>query len=323
MRYELIFAVLLTTVVITVFVVGVYLRFYSEVFNIFRYKNAEVQGGIVYLDEMDDSTSTIEKVVREATESYAQASTSVRKFRESFDLPYIVNETDHKSRSSDAYWWVSSGGYFYSREGVGSTVVGDLPAQDKRRIDYSYSNPRDTDGGYHPQNVFRLVLKSVWRDFQQEAYFKVINDNLSASEYRNESNGLLFFNRYQDAFNLYYTGIRVDGYATIKKKIDGIYYTLAQERFDTTSNIYSREISSTLLPKQKWIGLKSVVYTNADSTVTIKLYADFGRMGNWIFLLEAVDDGVRFGGDVFRDGNAGIRTDFMDVEFDDYYIESL
>jgi hypothetical protein len=39
---------------------------------------------------------------------------------------------------------------------------------------------------------------------------------------------------------------------------------------------------------------------------------------------EAKDDGKTFGGAaILNEGYAGIRTDFMDVEFDDYKIEVI
>lgn len=236
---------------------------------------------------------------------------------------YIVKEASSMEASQSSEWWLSSGGYFYSTNGVGSTILGVLSATDPWRVAYSLSNSLDTDNGYYPQNIFRLVLRSQWQNFQQQSYFKIINDNLSASPNRNSSNGLLFFNRYQDSFNLYYTGIRVDGYATIKKKINGTYYTLAYKPFIKES-VYNRDSNPNLLPKNIWIGMRSVVQNNTDGTVSIKLYVDNGKTGNWVLVAEAKDDGKKYGGPAFtKEGYAGIRTDFMDVEFDDYSISSL
>ncbi|HBV01455.1 MAG TPA: hypothetical protein DEF00_03635 [Candidatus Taylorbacteria bacterium] len=243
-----------------------------------------------------------------------------RMFTESFNSAYTVAEAESKTASKSAAWWVSSGAYLFSKNGVGSTIMGSLPADDPWRKTFSISNPLDTDDGYHPQNIFRLVLKSQWLNLEQEAYFKVLDYNLSVSPNRNFSNGLLFFNRYQDAFNLYYTGIRVDGYVTIKKKIGGTYYTLAHKPF-VADSVYHRDSNPTLLPQNTWIGLRSEVTTNADQTVSIKLYVDNGRTGNWVLAAEANDDGKSYGGAaLLNEGYAGIRTDFMDVEFDDYKI---
>ncbi|MDD2673052.1 MAG: hypothetical protein PHW43_11670 [Syntrophales bacterium] len=244
-------------------------------------------------------------------------------FNDNFDAVYTVKEAGSIDKSSNSNWWLSSGGYFYSKDGIGSTVLGPLSAIDPWRIAYFISNPLDTDSGYYPQNIFRLVLKSQWQNFTQEAYFKIINDNLSASPNRNASNGLLFFNRYQDAFNLYYTGIRVDGYAVIKKKINGVYYTMAYKQF-IYGSVYNKDSNQNLLPKNTWIGLRSQVITNSDGTVDIKLYVDNGKTGNWVLAVQAQDDGKKFNGTpVFNSGYAGMRTDFMDVEFDNYKISEF
>ncbi len=238
---------------------------------------------------------------------------------DTFSTVYTVKEAGSMLESTNQNWWVSSGAYLYSSGGVGSTIRGALSAIDPWRVAFYLSNSLDTDGGYYPQNIFRLVLKSTWLNYKQEAYFKIINDNLSVSPNRNASNGLLLFNRYQDAFNLYYTGVRVDGYAVIKKKINGEYFTLAYKPIGTPT-VYNRDTNPNQLPKNTWIGLKSEVKTNSDGTVSIKLYMDKGRTGVWVLVAEAMDDGKSFGGGaLLKEGYAGIRTDFMDVEFDDYF----
>lgn len=246
-------------------------------------------------------------------------------FAENFSKKYTVTETGslRSSRSSD--WWLSSGAYHYSLNGIGSTITGSLPAMDPWRIAFALSNSIDTDNGYHPQNIFRLVLKkSKWQNLKQEAYFEIIKDNLSDSPNRNESNGFLFFNRYQDSFNLYYTGIRVDGMAVIKKKIGGTYYTLALKSVFNNSVPYSRDVNPNVIPQKKWIGLRSEVITGPNNTVKIKLSIDKDKTGNWVLAAEATDDGRSYGGPaILNKGYAGIRTDFMDIQFDDYKIISL
>ena len=223
--------------------------------------------------------------------------------------------------SSSPYFWLNSGGQFLFKDGIGKTVQGELVKFNKWRLAYVASNPTDTDNGYHPQNIFRLVTRSKWQSFQQEIYFKITKSNLSTSINRNASNGLLFFNRYQDAFNLYYTGIRVDGAAVIKKKINGIYYTLAYKSFYNDITPYNRATNPNLISAQKWVGLKSEVVTNPDSTVSIKLFIDKDKTGNWVLVAEAKDDGKSYGGSaILSEGYAGIRADFMDVEFDDYKV---
>ncbi|MEK7147292.1 MAG: hypothetical protein AAB806_00185, partial [Patescibacteria group bacterium] len=73
-----------------------------------------------------------------------------------------------------------------------------------------------------------------------------------------------------------------------------------------------------------WIGLRSEVKTNPDNTVSVKFFIDKDKTGNWILIAEATDDGKSYGGAaILQEGYAGIRTDFMDVEFDDYRITGV
>ena len=186
------------------------------------------------------------------------------------------------------------------------------------------SSPIDTDNGYHPQNIFRLVSRNKWKNFEQEVYFKVNKINASESPNRNGSNGVLFFNRYQNGDNLYYAGIRVDGAAVIKKKINGKYYILAKKQFYTNDEPYDRGTNPNLIPNERWIGIKSEVKTNPDKSVSVKLFIDNEKNGNWVLALEAKDDNEFYSGPpILNDGYAGLRSDFMDVEFDDYGIIEL
>jgi hypothetical protein len=252
-----------------------------------------------------------------------QAPITTMKFADNFSQNFTVKEISNARGSSISSWWLNSGALFNIKDGVGSTILGDLSRVDPWRVAYSLSNPLDTDNGYHPQNIFRLVQKDNWENFTQEVYFKIVNNNLSDSPNRNASNGLLLFNRFQDQYNLYYTGIRVDGYAVIKKKINGNYYTMDYKP-TFSGNVYDRNNNPNLLPTNSWIGLRSVVSTNQSNTVDIKVYIDKEKTGNWILVAEATDNGKDFGGlAITQAGHAGIRTDFMDVLFDDYKISSL
>ncbi len=158
--------------------------------------------------------------------------------------------------------------------------------------------------------------------FCSEAYFKIDQLNLSDSPNRNQTNGLFLFNRYQTGDSLYYTGLRVDGAAVIKKKIFGTYYTMAVKKV-FTNGTYDRDKNQNLLPLHEWIGVRSEVSTQADKSVLIKIFTDVGRTGNWQLAAEAIDDGQKYGGaPILAPGYAGIRTDFMDVKFDDYSIKA-
>lgn len=266
----------------------------------------------------DLSLASVRKVTRHKNDSIVRL---IANFYDNFDREYVLQETGSLNESKDSNFWLSSGGYLLSSNGVGSTVKGELSSLDKWRVAYYISNSTDTDNGYHPQNIFRLVEKNKWTNYTQEAYFNIQKNNLSDSPNRNASNGILFFDRYQDAFNLYYTGVRVDGYAVIKKKINGEYYTMSYEPFSENLTTYDRTKNPNQLGENTWIGLRSVLNNNADGTVSIKLYTDEGRKGKWKLAAEALDDGLKYGGPVIKkEGYTGIRTDFMDVLFDDYKI---
>jgi hypothetical protein len=217
--------------------------------------------------------------------------------------------------SSSPYFWVNSGAQMRLANGRGMTIQGDLPEGHPWRAIYAAANPLDTDNGKHPQNIFRLVGRSRWQNSQQEAYFKIAKDNLSASPNRDGHNGLLLFNRYQDSQSLYYTGIRVDGSVVIKKKLNGTYTTLGMKKI--FPGTYNRMTNPNLLPHDTWIGLRSVVRTNANGSVTIQVYTDVSWKGIWTLALTAVDDGSS-GAPITAAGYGGIRTDFMDVIFDSY-----
>jgi len=234
-----------------------------------------------------------------------------------------LEEASSITNSKNPNWWLSSGGYFHMTNNIGETTQGALPTNDPWRIKYLRTNPQDTDNGYYPQNIFRLVSKKKWLNYQQQVYFQINRDNLSSSKNRNASNGLFLFNRYQNQDNLYYTGVRVDGMAMIKKKINGRYYTMAFKQYFSGSP-YNINTNPNLLPKNTWLGLRSVVTTDPDGTVSIKLFIDNGKKGHWILAVSATDDGKSYGGAVFsKYGYLGIRTDFMDVEFSDYEVKPL
>lgn len=223
-----------------------------------------------------------------------------------------LEETGTMSESRNDSWWLNSGGRLYTTGQMGKTIQGDLDQNDKWYQEYRRYNPVDTDNGQHPQNIFRLVRRGAWDNLSQETYFQINKLNLSASPNRNASNGLFLFNRYQSGDNLYYTGLRVDGAVVIKKKFQGLYYTLAYQPILPA------------LPLKTWIGLRSEITTNPNGTVNIKLYTDLERTGQWTLALKAVDDGVNYGGEaIVQAGFAGIRTDFMDVLFDGYSIRPL
>src|SRR3989344_3739378 len=241
-------------------------------------------------------------------------------FSEAFDNTFTLEQVWPSVRSGHADWWVSSGGYLISENGSGRTLKGNLLPSDRFAMKYANSNPRDTAKGFRPQNVFRLVLRENFLNATQELRARVIYYEPSSSEYRNESNGVLLFNRYQDESNLYYVGIRVDGNAVIKKKLNGRYSTLDITPVFSNKNPYNREANNNFLPLNSWIGIKSLIKNIEDDKVQIELFIDQTGNGKWKRVLSVVDDGVTYGPAITKSGYGGIRTDFMDVEFDDYRI---
>jgi hypothetical protein len=200
--------------------------------------------------------------------------------------------------------------------GVGETVQGDLPIGSKWQVDYSQGNPVETDNGLHPQNIFRIVMRTNWKDIAEQVYYKMNKYILSTSPNRNAANGFFEQTRYVDQDNLYYTGLRVDGYAVIKKKYHGKYYTMAYVKI--LPGTYNPLLNPNLLPVGTWVGLRTVVKNLDDKRVQIQSFSDFGKTGTWKLAASAIDDGVSFGGPSHAVGHVGIRTDFMDVQFDDF-----
>ncbi len=234
----------------------------------------------------------------------------------------ILEEAGKMNLSKSDAWWLNSGGIVYIDGNNISTAFGDLKEGSKWQKLYAKTNPRDTQKGYQPQNIFRLVSRQKWQNFNQEATFNIQKINLSGSSFRNASNGVFLFNRYQDGDNLYYTGVRVDGSAVIKKKIGGVYYTMAQKSIFSAKNKYDLKNNPNLLPLHQVIGIRSEL-TNLDGgAVNIKFYVKKSGQDAWQLVLETTDSNDKFGGAPFLEsGFAGIRTDFMDVSFENYSIK--
>jgi hypothetical protein len=241
-------------------------------------------------------------------------------FRANFSQNGVLQETGQPDESKDPDWWLNSGAYLYFNGKRAGSIQGELAENDPWRLMYFESNPTETDNGYHPQNILRLVTRSRWQNYTQQVYFRINRYILSSDPHRQPSNGLLLFNHYQDGDNIYYTGLRVDGAAIIKKKIKGTYFTLASQQ--VLPGVYDRDSNPNLLPLDVWIGIRSIVTTYPDNSVGIQVYSDIGRTGKWTAMVAAQDNDTRFGGaPIHQAGFAGIRTDFMDVEFTDYSIE--
>ncbi len=242
--------------------------------------------------------------------------------RYTFNAPGTLNETGSIENSRSPYWWLDSGGLLIIRNGIGETIQGDIDKTDRWYKQYAASNPSDTDGGINPQNIFRLVSRSLWDNVRTEASFKIIKDNLSASLNRNESNGILLMSRYVNGQTLYYAGIRVDGSAVIKKKYNGTYYTMAQEQL--FSGHYDRNSDTSLLPKGTWVRLRMETITKSDGSVSVSLYIRDEDKESWKLLVSEIDS-AQYAGTPPITGRhpIGVRSDFMDMQFDDILIEKI
>jgi hypothetical protein len=244
-------------------------------------------------------------------------------FTDNFNRKDRLEESEGFKESKSAGWWLNSGAVIYFKNGLAETIQGDLPSAAKWHKRYEETNPDESDNGYHPQNIFRLITRNTWQNLQQEAWFRLVSYHKSKSSNRAESNGLLLFNRYLDSDNLYYAGIRVDGTAVIKKKIKGEYYEMADKTIFPGKG-YDRNSNPNLLPVKKWIGLRTTVSNEANKTVRIKLFMNYGGSNKWRQIVEAVDNGKSYGGTaILSAGHAGIRTDFMDVQLDNYKIAGI
>jgi hypothetical protein len=233
-----------------------------------------------------------------------------------------VVEAGSMKESADPCWWLSSGAILAVDQGVARTIQGALPAGSIWREHYAKSSPVDTDDGAHPQNLFRLVTREKWLDYRQEVRFRTMRVNLSASPERGEWSGIFLFQRYQDSDNLYYAGLRMDGTAVIKKKLNGTYVTLAQRPVFAQPDLYDRYANPSLLPAERWLELASVIRTEPNAQVRITLFARGVSGGNgWQVAAEALDGGEH-GAPIRAAGHAGLRSDFMDLEFDSYAIVS-
>ncbi len=225
----------------------------------------------------------------------------------------IVEEAGSMGESKDNEWWVNSGGYFFAEGGIGRTIQGELSPTNRWFKAYARANPLDTDGGSHPQNIFRLLTKKKMANSVTEACFKINSYYKSKSPNRDSHNGFLFFGRYKDGDTTYYSGLRVDGNAVVKKKLNGVYYTLVEKKI--FPGTFNRETSPNLLPTGKWMGLRVIVRNDERGSARIAVFLDRENNGKWSKEIDVFDEGDFGERPIQGKGYGGIRTDFMDVEF--------
>jgi hypothetical protein len=256
--------------------------------------------------------------------AYASTAATVSTpFLYTFNTAGTLPEASPMSTSWSPYWWVNSGAYLIMQDGLGKTVQGALGSLDPWRLLYATTNPLDTDNGYYPQNIFRLVTRSQWTNDTEQMQFKIQHTNLTDTPNRGGYSGVLFFSRYQNGDNLYYAGIRQDGTAVIKKKIGGVYYTMDQEV--VWPGTYDKWNNPTLIPQKQWMRLRLVTQNEPDGSVALTLYLDATNAGNYVEVAHATDTNGKYGGTpvIGNAGYAGIRTDYEDVFLNDYELTAI
>jgi hypothetical protein len=175
--------------------------------------------------------------------------------------------------------------------------------------------PAQSDNGVHPQNMFLMLTKNSVTYPSAQVYFNRQTDNISNQANSNAWNGEAVLMRYIDAKNYYYGGIRVDGYAVIKKITNGKAQTIASKKlilgnYDPTSN-------PDLIPLQQWNGVRLEVDDTASGT-RLTLYTDLGRYHTWQQTASVIDDPAKFGSAITSPGRAGIESDYADALMDDF-----
>jgi hypothetical protein len=230
-----------------------------------------------------------------------------------------LEETGRADTSKNPEWWLNSGAYLYIEGDAARTIQGRLAVEDEWRKKYAESNPIDTENGFRPQNIFRLLSKRTWRDVEQTVYFRILSENDTKSPRRSPSNGFLLYQHFKDGDNTYYAGLRLNGSVIIMKKANGVYYTLASLPFFVQSN--RDPLRTGILPIAQWIGLKTETENTKDG-VRITLLLDPGETGTWVQALEVVD-AETLGGVPIPEGRSGIRSDFLDIEIKNYAVSRL
>lgn len=159
--------------------------------------------------------------------------------------------------------------------------------------------------------IFRLTTKR--KDFGDVVVSFVLYNKVLSSTTATPKvawDGVHIFLRYQSETNLYYASInRRDETAVIKKKVTGgpdnggTYYEL-------TSYVSHPVAYNT------WQQIKATIKTNADGSVTIRLYS-----GDQL-VVEGIDKGIG-GPPITKPGATGLRGDNDNFLFDDFTVTSI
>ncbi|MBI2474540.1 MAG: hypothetical protein HYV68_02450 [Candidatus Taylorbacteria bacterium] len=242
----------------------------------------------------------------------------------SFPVGLFLEEAPSPFYSRNKCWWVNSGAVLIVDKGVARTASGPIYQMKKWQELYAKDDPVDTEGGWYPQNIFRLINSVSNLNALEQVYFNIDRYRPSESPNRNLTNGVFLFFRYVDSQNLYLAGLRVDGTAVIKRKLNGIYQTLGSAPY-TDTKPYDPKTNPNLLPVGNWIGIAVEAKNGEDGSVHIKFNVDLNDGRGWRTLIETNDypNTLPQGVYLTKPGRGGIRTDFLDVKFKDYRVTTI
>jgi hypothetical protein len=236
---------------------------------------------------------------------------------------FELEEAATSDLSSDSCWWLNSGASFSASDGIARTLQGPIYRLSPWRGLYAKSDSIDTDEGWYPQNLFRLISKNAFENVEQRLYGRIQSYRLSTSPNRNATNGIFLLARYADSNNLYMAGLRVDGTAVIKRKAAGVYETIGTAVFNDIQK-YDRNKNPNALTLGQWMGIGMRVQNREKDVVVIQLDLDLSGEGDWQTVLSVIDRPLLKQGDTLvASGSVGVRTDFMDAEFKDYQITHI
>jgi hypothetical protein len=237
-----------------------------------------------------------------------------QKLIENFSINSRVSEKSTPEQSNNPHWWAKSGGEMIISNGTGKTIQGNLKKNNYWAKVYSKSNPVDTNNGQQPQNVFMALTRSEWTNGEYQTYFKSNRYNAINSPNRTSESGMALLARYTDDNNYYRVGFSADGNIILIKRVNGTNYTLSKNTYFAGN--YTE--TSSLIPRGYWYGIRAVFENVSSTSVKISVYAD-KTGGQWQLVNELIDSGT-LGKPIVSKGLAGIKTDFMDAEFDGFQI---
>jgi hypothetical protein len=232
-------------------------------------------------------------------------------FSDSFSSPdgLITNEyaywnpgdsTAHRS----AGWEMDSGSLF-ARAGAGWTG----PATDS--CDPDRDSATCTNSGVFRLSTKRRDFDAVRVDMRLRAHaFDDRDESADPATPAVDWDGVHIWLHYVDQYELYYASVnRRDGSVVIKKKCRG---------GDDNGGTYYELASATgyPVPIAAWQQVGASIQTNADRTVTIRLYREGQE------LIEAADTGVGCAA-ITTPGAVGVRCDNLDFDIDDFTVSAL